>query len=58
MLLKCSYPDCDHIAVHITKVHCRSVHSMESDMLFKKYGKPKRITWRKGQGINHESNRT
>lgn len=40
MRVYCPHPDCNHMGEAITKVHCRTVHNMERDELFEKYGKP------------------
>ena len=39
----CPFPGCQHVGLLITKVHCRNVHGMERDELFKKYGNPKAV---------------
>jgi hypothetical protein len=38
--LQCPYPGCGHHGMVITKVHCRTVHNMEREELFEKYGLP------------------
>lgn len=42
---RCPYPNCDHIGLIITKVHCRTHHNMEREELFKKYGYPEPIEY-------------
>lgn len=44
-LVKCPFPECDHIADSITKAHCRTVHRMERDVIQKQYGMPHRVTF-------------
>lgn len=51
-LYKCPYPECDHIAPLITKIHCRNAHHIEREEIFRKYGKSKKIIWKPGKGTN------
>lgn len=39
----CPYPDCNHIGLFISKVHCRT-HGMEQEVLFETYGIPEAIS--------------
>ena len=39
---KCPHPECGYVTEFISKIHCRSVHGMERDEMFQKYGDPRR----------------
>lgn len=52
MLFKCPYPDCEHIGTEITKAHCKSKHHTERESIFEKYGKPQKMEYKPGFGIN------
>lgn len=49
---KCPHPECNHIGLTITKVHCRDAHHMEKEDIFRKYGEPKKVIWKPGKGTN------
>lgn len=42
-LVRCPFPDCNHIGTSITNVHSKEFHSMPKKELFEKYGKPQYV---------------
>lgn len=49
----CPVPECKHIGLAITKIHCRMVHDMERSEIEKLYGEAYRVLKkRKGRVIN------
>lgn len=42
-LVKCPFPECNHIGDIISKIHCRLVHVMEREEVGKLYGPPTSI---------------
>lgn len=57
MLFKCPYPGCEHMGLVITKVHCENKHSTEKELIFEKYGKPEKVGYKPGGGVNKNRKR-